>query len=80
MKAMEQPDENVPAIEPSEQATLQRQSKRTKKRETEDSERTLTLVKKKTQPKKFNKNATPVYIFEEMKDEPTKKMQYKESG
>ena len=45
---MEQPDENVPAIEPSEQATPQRQSKRTKKRETEDSERTITLVKKKT--------------------------------
>ena len=33
IKAMEQPDENVPAIEPSEQATPQRQSKRTKKRE-----------------------------------------------
>ena len=30
---MEQPDENIPAIEPSEQATPQRQSKRTKKRE-----------------------------------------------
>ena len=37
MKAMEQPDEDVPAIEPSEQTTPQRQSKRTKKRETEDS-------------------------------------------
>ena len=70
---MEQPDENVPAIELSEQATPQRQSKRTKKRETEDSERTITLVKKKTQAKKFNKNSTPVNIFEEMKDEPTKK-------
>ena len=54
----------------------QRQSKRTKKRETEDSERTITLVKKKTQAKKFNKNATPVNIFEEMKDEPTKKREY----
>ena len=31
MKAMEQPDENVPAIESSEQATPQRQSKRIKK-------------------------------------------------
>ena len=72
MKAMEQPDENVPAIEPSEQATPQRQSKRTKKRETEDSERTITLVKNKTQAK----NATPVNIFEEMKDEPTKKREY----
>ena len=46
------------------------------RRETEDSERTITLVKKKTQSKNFNKNATPVNIFEEMKDEPTKKREY----
>ena len=46
------------------------------RRETEDSERTITLVKKKTQAKKLNKNATPVNIFEEMKDEPTKKREY----
>ena len=75
-KTMEQPDENVPAIEPSEQATPQRQSKRTKKRDTEDSERTITLVKNKTQAKILNKNITPVNIFEEMKDEPTKKREY----
>ena len=46
------------------------------RRETEDSERTITLVKKKTQAKKFNKNTTPVNIFKEIKDEPTKKMEY----
>ena len=46
------------------------------RRETEDFERTITLVINKTQAKFFNKNATPVNIFEEMKDEPTKKREY----
>ena len=51
MKAMEQPEENILSIEPSEQATPQRQSKRTKKREIQDSERTITLVKNKSKQK-----------------------------
>ena len=45
-------------------------------KDTEDSERTITLVKKKTKAKIFNKNATLVNIFEEMNDEPTNKREY----
>ena len=55
IKAMEQPDENVPAIEPSEQATPKDRAKELRRERLKIPKELSHLLKRKLKPKKSTK-------------------------